>query len=193
MRHSPDLSRVQAALTEAEIELQELGSDLQFLVSAGGTVEVARRRRTSGPAEPIRRVARLKGCDSLMWRLARADGDLTLGAPYAEPSPPCAVGGEAITRVAPLGLYLRGRPVCARHARNIASLPALVHDLLAAGGRLLGALGESAARLEEIDNVELRDIVAATLARELTHRLLPVETRAPAVEEARGGESHRRQ
>ncbi len=172
MCNSTDLSSVQSALNEAETELQKCGRDLQFLVGAGGTVDVAGRRRTGDPLEPIRRIARLEGCDPLLWRLAQAQGDVTLGAPYGGPAPCCAVGGEPITEGAPLELYLRGRPVCARHARPIAPLAALVRDLLAAGGSLLGTLGESAVRLAGIDNAELREIVAAKLARELADRLL---------------------
>ncbi len=181
MTDSLDLSPVQAALNEAEAELQKLGGDLQFLVSSGGTVEVVGRRRTENPVEPIRRLALLEGCDPLMWQVSRADGDVTLGPPYRstgapaagpEALPRCAVGGEAITGRAPLELYARGRPVCARHVRHVAPLMALVHDLLAAGGHLIDALGQAAARLGGIDNSELREIVAEQLVRELADRLL---------------------
>ncbi len=178
MHDSPDHSPVQSALNQAEAELQQLGSDLQFLVGAGGTVDVAGRRRTGDPLEPVRRVARLEGCDPLLWRLAPAGGDVTLGSPYrpgpAVPStsPRCALGGEPIVRGAPLELYLRGRPVCARHARPIAPLLALIRDLLATGEHLLGAFAESATQLAGIDNSELREIVAGKLARELADRLV---------------------
>ncbi len=169
------------ALNQAEAELQQLGRDLQFVVGTGGTVDVAGRRRTEDLLEPVRRVARLEGCDPMLWRLAHAQGDVTLGAPYRSPpqavgselSPRCAVGGEPLERHgAPLELYLRGRPVCARHARKVAPLAALVRDLLAAGEHLLGAFAESAAQLAGIENSELREIVAGKLARELADGLV---------------------
>lgn len=181
MCNSPDLSPVQAALNEAEAELQRLGGDLQFLVGSDGVVEVAGRRRGGHPFEPVRRLALLEGCDPLMWRVAHPEGDVTLGAPFGStgppsagraPSPRCTVGGEPIVHGAPLELYLRGKPVCARHVRHVAPLPALVHGLLAAGGHLISALGRMAARLEGIENAELREILAGKLVGELADRLL---------------------
>ncbi len=179
MSNSPEFFRVQSALNQAEAELQRLGDGLYFLVGTGGTVDVAGKRHAKDPLEALRRVASLKGCDPLLWRLGHVQGGVTLGAPYVlgprrEQTPRCAVDEEPLDRdrPAPLELYLGDRPVCARHARELAPLAVRVYDLLAAGDRLLDAFADSVAQLAGIDHPDLRAVVARRLARDLADRLV---------------------
>lgn len=59
---------IHQVLEEAEHRLCELGADLQFLVGLDGDVEIVRRSRTGTTERPKTVVARLQGCDPVLWR-----------------------------------------------------------------------------------------------------------------------------
>ncbi len=55
-------------LEEAEHQLSELGGGLQFLVGLDGDVEIVRRTRSGKTERPKIVIAKLKGCDPVLWR-----------------------------------------------------------------------------------------------------------------------------
>ncbi len=67
---------IQEALHKAERRLarlgrdlgEELGKDLQFLVGAGGDVEIVRRNDRGWPVRPKVVIAVLKGTDPMLWQ-----------------------------------------------------------------------------------------------------------------------------
>lgn len=165
---------VQAALNRAEAALQDLGPGLQFLLTPEGGVEIARRGEAgeAGEAgEPKNVVARLGGCDPLLWQAERPEGPVSLGLAYRQPRPRCALSGETLQAGAPLELYHRGRPVSPGQAARIAPLLALVRGTVAAAASVIEELHAAAAQVSETDNGELRGIVADRLAHELAGRL----------------------
>ena len=55
-------------LEEAEHQLSQLGDRLQFLIGPGGEIEIARRGPTGETLRPKVVIARLAGCDAMLWR-----------------------------------------------------------------------------------------------------------------------------
>ncbi len=119
MPDAKTLKTLHAAIEHAEYALTKLGDDLLFQVKPEGGLEIVRR----GPDGPT--VADLAGTDSLLWQAARPEGAITLGRPYEDPQPRCALSGRPLSRGAPVELYYRGRPVDTESA--LAFSPRLVY------------------------------------------------------------------
>ena len=186
MKAKSRIVRVQAALNEAEAEVQKLGRRVQFLVTPEGGVEVVRRTGRGEAEEPKEVIARLEGCDPLLWRAERPEGPITLGPPYPGQGARCCVSGEVLPAGAPVELYYRGRSVSVGEAQRVAPLLALVRGMVAATASVVAELGEAARRLGEIENGELRGVVADQLARELAGRLTRGFSGVPVEEDGAG-------
>ena len=138
--HTPGVQAVQAAISQAELELSRLGDRLQFLVTPEGGLQIARRSRTGLPERPTRVVARIAGADPMLWQAERPEGDVTLGMPYIDAEPRCVLSRRRLPRGAPVDLYHRGRPLAADRAAQLAPRLAMVRGLLVALGALLTEL-----------------------------------------------------
>ncbi len=125
MPDAKTLKNLHAAIEQAEYALTQLGDDLLFQVKPEGGLEIVRRGPDGLPAEPEAMVADLAGADSLLWQAARPEGAITLGRPYVDPQPRCALSGRPLSRGAPVELYYQGRPVDTESA--LAFSPRLVY------------------------------------------------------------------
>lgn len=82
--------RIHHHLEQAEYALSRLGPDLQFLVRVEGNLEIVRRTRRGETQRPKEVIARLDGCDPMLWRpeYPRWLWALTLRAAEIEPPIP---------------------------------------------------------------------------------------------------------
>ena len=103
-----------------------------------------------------------------MW--TESSVTIRLGRPYPQARTRCTLSGVIIAERAPVELYWLGRPVSAEKALAIDPLPPLVRGLALAGVDVVAEVGEAAVRLGEIDNRELRGIVAERIVKELAER-----------------------
>lgn len=163
-----DTRPLQSALTKAEAALQACGRDLQLLVTTDAGLEVVRRKATGEMVEPKVVVARLEGCDPLLWQPEQAGGAVMLGAPYREAEPRCVLSGQPLQRRAPLELYYRGQPVSPERALELAPLLVFVRAAVLAAGSGIEELGGWAG----VENAELRAVLAERGIRELVGRMV---------------------
>ena len=134
------LQAIQESLNRAEHQLGRIAPDLQFLITPEGVLQIVRRDRDGLPAKPARALAELKGCDPLLWQAERPEGDVTLGMPYLDVEPRCALSRRHLERGAAVDLYHRGRPLSPDRAAELAPRLALVRGLVVALGGLLAEL-----------------------------------------------------
>ncbi len=149
MPEAKHLNALHSALNQAEYALARLGDDLQFLIKPEGGLAAVRRGRDDRPTEPGEIVAELAGTDPLMWRAERPEGPLTLGLPYREPAPRCALSGRFLPRGLAVDLYYRGRPVGAGEAYALSPRLTFVHGLVTSTAALLFELWKRMPKLAE--------------------------------------------
>ena len=163
---------VQDALNLAETRMQSLEPDAQFLITAHGGVEIVLRAEDGETAEPKELVARLPGCDPSLWRPEHPAGAVALGRPYRGAAPYCAISGAPIVERAPIELYWLGRPVSAEKALGIDPRLTLIRGLVLRSEALLAEIDAVARGLGEVENGELRALLAERQLRSLASRLL---------------------
>ncbi len=161
-----ELKPLQDALNQAEAAAQACGRNLQLQVTPAGDLELVRRPSTQGSATSPTPIARLAGCDPLLWRAGHTGPAVTLGPPYTEPEPRCVVSGTVIVDRAPVELYYQGQPISAERALALAPLLVLVRHAVAAAGSVVEELGG----WSSVENGELRGVLMDRGVREMVGR-----------------------
>ncbi len=174
---APDINLIplQTALNQAETALQICGPGLQLQIAPNGDVELV--RRTGGPpTAPQEPIARLIGCDPLLWRRGPDvhAPTITLGPRYPHPRPRCVLSGVVLTDGAPLELYYRGQPVSVERAMEMAPLLVLVRNAVLAASSELAELDGLEDGLASVENGELRAILVDRGVRKLARRWVGV-------------------
>ena len=89
------LFAIHNAIEQAGYALSTLGEHLQFLVGPEGDIEIVRRSKTGETARPKVVIAKLDGCDPLLWRPEHPRWMQSLDPQAPEVEAPVEEAGEA--------------------------------------------------------------------------------------------------